>query len=68
MPNRTRNARSLRQVWQMGDDGLLRHKRALYVPKSPLVRSEILVVNYDDLYIGHFGFYRTLELVRRKYY
>ncbi len=68
MPNRTRNARSSRQVWQMDDNGLLRHKRALYVPKSLSVQSEILAVNHNDLHVGHFGFYHTLDLVRRKYY
>ena len=55
-------------AWAVDDDDLLRYKGALYVPESPAVREEILGVNYDDPHAGHFGFYRTLELVRRKYY
>lgn len=54
--------------WEKGGDGLLRKGGALYVPKSPAVREEILASNHDDPYAGHFGFARTLELVRRKYY
>lgn len=64
---RGRTAGSAGQDWKLGDDGLLRKGSALYVPNSPALRDEILTSCHDDPYAGHFGFARTLELVRRKY-
>ena len=38
------------------------------MPNAPAMRAELLVTHHDDLYAGHFGFARTLELLQRKYY
>ncbi len=67
-PSRGRHAGSSGQGWKLSKDGLLRKGAALYVPGSPALRAEILAINHDDPYSGHFGFARTLELVRRKYF
>jgi hypothetical protein len=32
------------------------------------MRLEILKVNHEDPFAGHYGFTRTLELIQRKYY
>ncbi len=46
---------------------LLLYKNRLYIPPS-LLRRESLRLNHDDPLAGHFGYARTLELLRRKYY
>ena len=38
------------------------------MPNSAPVRAEILLKNYDDLYAGHFGAHKTLELLQHKYF
>ena len=38
------------------------------MPNDPAVRQEIMKMNHDDPYGGHFGVARTTELIRRKYY
>ena len=52
--------------WQLKDD-LLCFKGKLYVPPGVL-RREAVRLNHDDPHAGHFGYLRTLELIRRKYY
>ena len=54
--------------WRMASDGLLRRKGAAYVPNDMTVWVEIMKMNHDDLYAGHFGHTRTTELIRRKYF
>ena len=46
--------------------GVLYHGTQAYLP-SPS-RGEAMRSNHDDPHAGHFGYLRTLELVRRKYY
>jgi Integrase zinc binding domain len=38
------------------------------MPENPAIRQEVIKANHDDLYAGHFGAARTIELVRWKYY
>lgn len=52
--------------WQLKDD-LLCFKSKLYVPTGVL-RREAVRLNHDDPHAGHFGYLRTLELIRWKYY
>lgn len=59
---------SKNQRWNVGDDGLLRYRRQLYVPAQETIRQEILRIHHDDPLAGHFGTTRTLELIQRKYY
>jgi transposase InsO family protein len=54
--------------WRIDSEGLLRRKGAAYVPKDMAVRDEIMKMNHDDPYGGHFGPARTTELIRRKYF
>ena len=54
------------RYWEC-DDGLWRHKGRTYVPEGPL-RLEVLQTCHDDPLAGHFGFDRTLELVRRAHF
>ena len=44
-------------------DGILRYKNHIYVPNSALVWAEILLMNYDDPYAGHFEDHKTFELL-----
>ncbi len=52
--------------WQL-KDGLLVFKDILYVLPGVL-RREAVRFNHDNPLAGHFGYLRTLELVRRKYH
>ena len=54
--------------WPVDQDGLLRYRGSAYVPNDPAVRQEIMKMNHDDPYGGHFGVARTTELIHRKYY
>src|SRR3989440_2475418 len=54
--------------WRVDQEGLLRYRGSAYVPNDPAVRQEIMKMNHDDPYGGHFGVARTTELIRRKYY
>ena len=44
-------------------NGILRYKGSIYVPNSVLVQAEILLKNHDNFHAGHFGAYKTLELL-----
>ena len=46
----------------------MRYKGCVYVPNEASIRAEILATHHDDPYAGHYGFNRTLELIKRKYY
>ena len=52
--------------WQL-KDGLLVFENKLYVPPGVLRRKAVRL-NHDDPLAGHFGYLRTLELVRQKYH
>jgi transposase InsO family protein len=53
--------------YSLGADGLVQCKGKLYVPERGGCRSEVLKRHHDDPWAGHFGYVRTLELIRRKY-
>lgn len=58
-----------RGYWCEDHAGLVRRQGAVYVPREPAVRHEILRVNHDDPWQGgHFGRERTIEVVRRFYW
>ena len=68
---RRRNAGSAKDnqnEWHVDNQGLLRRNGAAYVPNDPAVRQEIIQINHDDPYGGHFGKAKTVEIVQRKYY
>ncbi|PQM43474.1 hypothetical protein VC83_09660 [Pseudogymnoascus destructans] len=54
--------------WRVDDAGILRFKGAAYVPPNQAVRMEIFKICHDDPLAGHFGYKKTQELIRRKYY
>jgi hypothetical protein len=55
--------------WTQDEDGLLRREGAVYVPKDPSVRAEILRICHDDpITGGHYGTQQTIAAVRRKYF
>jgi hypothetical protein len=39
----------------------------LYVPLDYALRAQVLRMHYDDAHAGHFGYAKTLDLLRRKY-
>ena len=49
-------------------EGILHFDGKLYVLPEGGAHAEVLQSNHDDLLVGHFGYARTLELIRRKYY
>ena len=55
-----------KRKWHM-DGELLCYNEKWYVPAG-LLRRRLLERNHDDPFAGHFGFDRTLDLIRRKYY
>ena len=53
--------------WSVDDrDALLYHK-SLYVPEDSALKQELLVKYHDDPLAGHFGYEKTVELIRRWY-
>ena len=54
--------------WSVTERGIVRHAEALYVPEDEAVRTALLQRYHDDALAGHFGYDRTLELIRRKYW
>ena len=53
--------------WSEAGDRLLLFKKRVYVAKHSGIRDEILHRNYDDPHAGHFGYAKTLTLLKRKY-
>jgi len=49
-------------------DGLLRFRGKIYVPQSPDLRRQIVVLCHDTHIAGHPGHWKTLELVFRNYW
>lgn len=56
------------KAWKMGDDGVLRHRRSIYVANSAAARNAILKRCHDDDLAGHFGVERTFWMIHRKFY
>ena len=54
--------------WQVDQKGLLCYEHAVYVPKDLAVQQEIIRMNHDDPYAGHFGATRMTALIHRKYF
>jgi hypothetical protein len=54
--------------WSIGPEGLLRFKERIYIPAGSNLRNILISIYYDDPLTGHFGYTRTLELMKRKYH
>jgi hypothetical protein len=68
-PDNEVNEGPYRGRWCEDHAGLVRRAGAVYVPKDPATRAEILRVNHDDPWQGgHFGKTRTLETISRYYW
>jgi hypothetical protein len=63
-----RVAGSSKDNWKIDQKGLLHFKGAVYVLNDLAVWQEIMKMNHDNSYGGHFGPVRMAELIRRKYY
>ena len=56
-------------TWRVDHAGLVRCDGAVYVPRDPATKAEILRANHDDPWQGgHFGRSRTLEIIQRFYW
>ena len=55
-----------KEDWKL-QEGLLLFKGRLYVPPGLLCR-EVVRLNHDDSFAGHFRFAHTLALIQRQYY
>ncbi|KAK2796081.1 hypothetical protein FQN52_000055 [Onygenales sp. PD_12] len=54
--------------WSISLNGLIRYNSCAYISNNAVVKDEILCMNHDDLTGGHFGNYRTCEVIAGKYY
>src|SRR5436309_8931297 len=54
--------------WQVDQKGSLCYKHVVYVPKDLAIQQEIIRMNHDDPYAGHFRATRTMALIHRKYF
>jgi hypothetical protein len=54
--------------WAQDPDGVVTYKGCIYVPDAGGLRKEVVKVNHDLPWAGHYGVRRTLHLVARKYY
>lgn len=54
--------------WQVDNQGLVRLRDAIYVPKNDALRAELLRIHHDDPFAGHYGVNKTLSSIRRKYH
>ena len=53
--------------WSLDDTGLLLLDKRIYVPSSDELRLRVLRHHHDHVLAGHYGYNKTLELVRRDY-
>ena len=67
-PTLQQDASTKLKGYSFGPDGLVQRGGLLYVPERGGCRSEVLKRHHDDPWAGHFGYLRTLELIRRKYH
>jgi hypothetical protein len=49
--------------WGLDINKLLQRGNAVYVPDNPVVRAELLQVNYNDFLKGYFGISKTLKIL-----
>jgi hypothetical protein len=54
-------------LWKLVNE-ILYKGEAVYISSDSVLRLVLLRQHYDDLYAGHFGVLRTLELLQRKFY
>ena len=54
--------------WHKGPEGILCHNKKVYVRGVEDACAEVLKWLHNDLLARHFGFKRTLELIRRYYF
>lgn len=70
-PRRGRGHALLRAGWVVNPDGVVVKSHTprdlLYVAASGTVRARVLQQCHDDPLAGHYGYARTLELLRRRY-
>ena len=68
-PNGVVDKGVFRGRWREDHANLVRCDGAIYVPKDPATRAEILRVNHDDPWTGgHFGKTRTQKVINRYYW
>ena len=53
--------------WSLDDAGFLRLDDRMYVPEEGDLRLRVLRYKHDHVLAGHYGYNKTLELVRREY-
>lgn len=53
--------------WTLDDAGLLRQDDRIYVPDKDDLRLRVLRHKHDHILAGHYGYNKTLELIRREY-
>ena len=53
--------------WTKDSDGFLRLDDRIYIPSSDDLRLRILRYKHDHILSGHYGYNKTLELIRREY-
>ena len=54
--------------WTLDDNGLLRFKNSIFVPRDRAIREEILKRHHDDPGAGHMGVKRTTQAISSKYF
>ena len=54
--------------WKVDNDGLLCLNHTISVPRDPTVIDELLQIYHDDLYAGHLGQEKTLDLIECKFH
>jgi hypothetical protein len=56
------------KLWKVDEADRLRYMERIYVPNDGKLRMAVISRYHDDEFAGHFGYARTLELMRRYYY
>jgi hypothetical protein len=54
--------------YEIKEDGLLMHKNRIYVPSSGELRNLVLKEMHDVPYVGHFGYQKTITVVRSQFF
>jgi len=54
--------------YSISEHGLVLHHGLIYVPQDDGLKADILKQNHDSPIAGHFGRFKTLELLKRNYY
>ncbi|KAF4546986.1 Transposon Tf2-5 polyprotein-like protein 3 [Elsinoe fawcettii] len=61
------NSQARDSRWKVVDN-LLFHNDALCIPRDSALRAQLLRMHHDGVYAGHFGKYKTFNLISRKYF